>query len=233
MTQPPTANSAATGAPDWGHWLDPGETLIWTGRPAPGWRYTRQDFAISLFGVILLCVVLLLMITIVRTALNSTDPPALPVRGILLTLFITVSGVMLFGTWWMIAGHRRNRERTLEATWYALTKGEAGAISAGRALIRVTGAWPKLSSWPITARLILDMQTDATTGTSAIDLGDFIDSGSEGERFLTRTGFARLSEGTMVCNLIRQLQIASQHPPTPRDLSDDGHPENNSAPDQV
>ncbi|WP_283176114.1 hypothetical protein [Gemmobacter sp. 24YEA27] len=196
--------TAPPAPPDWSRDLAPGERLLWTGRPAPGRRYGRNDLGMTLIGV-MVSLFAFLWIAFAATFLRdpAMAPGQAPLLGLVMVFCAIVAVLSLFLASWLLWRGWLTRERDLERSFYALTD--------RRALLRLTGppprfSRPKLTSWPILPESILEMTGDPRHGTASLHLAVLVTVDSDGDTSYTRTGFERLTDAEQVLQLVLDIQ---------------------------
>lgn len=183
----------------WEDWFQPGETLIWEGAPAPGFRQIPRNILLGLFGLPFLgagtftCYFGL-------TQLVGGSIGGL-VSGIFIiafgAIFVVVGGAMVFGTWLEeILAPRRTR--------YALTN-KCGYI-ATRMFRRTMQVLPIRPDTRVETQENID-------GTMTVYFHFETTRDSDGDQRLEKKGFEGLADGQEVYRLIRGLQSREGHEP--------------------
>ncbi|PZQ96691.1 MAG: hypothetical protein DI533_13955 [Cereibacter sphaeroides] len=182
----------------WEDYLDPGERLLWTGKPAQGVRVTKARIFTSIGGLFLLGFALFWT----AGASGGLWLPGGPrLEGPLLWFFIIFPLFGLPFIWlgfYVTIGHFFHDARQRAKTRYALTD--------RRALIAVAGPPRVLKSWPIVADTVIDYQP-GPEGT--IHLATETSRDSDGDVTKTRVGFDLIPEADHVYRLIRGIQTGT------------------------
>lgn len=179
----------------WEDLLDPGETLLWTGAPANGLRFTPRSLLISL-GSLFLLGFAVLWTALAGVGVWSGDwreeSGFLRVFAIAFPLFgLPFIAAGLYG----VIGHYITDAHNRARTRYALTD--------RRALIAVNGRQRMLRSWPILRDTVVDFHPGPE---ASIRFATEVHVDSEGDKTHTRIGFDRIPDGEAVMRLIRQIQ---------------------------
>lgn len=182
----------------WEDYLDPGERLLWTGKPAQGVRVTRGRVLTSLGGLFVLGFALF------WTAGASGGlwwPGGPKMEGPLFWFFVLfpLFGIPFIGLGlFMTIGHFFHDAKTRGKTRYALTD--------RRALIATAGPPRVLKSWPIRPDTVIDYQP-GNEGT--IHLATETSRDSDGDVTRTRVGFDLIPDADRVYRLIRGIQTGN------------------------
>lgn len=172
--------------PGWQGILDPGERILWQGRPDGRVDFTRGSLRQAAFGLPFLVFGLTWMTMTWQVVRDAPLPGILfPMIG----LFITLSGLwQTIGTFLWDAYLRRH-------TWYTLT--DRRAFVATQVMGRRT-----LRDWPVDAETLLDYD-GALPGTIW-----FAEAGARDRRFgrRGRVGFEMLPDARAVHGLMRKVQ---------------------------
>lgn len=175
----------------WEEWFEPGETLLWEGHPAPGFRYVWRNVFFTAFGIPFLGAGLFtagLGLSYIF-ALGGIWEAAL---GIVLTAFgipfITVGAGMMAGPWL----HEYLRPTRVR---YALTDRNAYIASRfWKRNMEVLALKPE-------GHIELEEHGDGTVSLY-FHFHDYKDS--DGDRRTDKKGFEALSDGREVYRLLRQ-----------------------------
>jgi hypothetical protein len=188
----------------WEDFLDPGETLLWTGAPATGLRVTPRGLAISLGSLFLLSFAVLWTAGAgvgLWSGAWREESGFLRVFAIAFPLFgLPFIAAGLYG----VIGHYFIDARTRARTRYALTN--------RRALIALNGRERMLRSWPIGPATIVDFLPGSE---ASIRFATEVQVDSDGDKSHTRIGFDRIPDGAAVMRLIRQIQTGTAQLDTP------------------
>ncbi|MFE3837366.1 hypothetical protein [Pseudogemmobacter sonorensis] len=205
---------------DWRAFLDPGEALLWSGRPRAGLRYDRQVAARSSPGLFILAFALL------WTGGAGAVAIAMVAQGGSAWRFV-ILGFPAFGLIFVWFGLEM-----LVLHWFrdaALRARTSYALTSRRALIHEGGHAPRLRSWPILPGTVIDYSPYTRHPPEVRILfatEEKVDA--DGDRTYTRTGFDRITEGARVMHLLRQVQTAQSPPrfdPHPDPSQDASPPE--------
>lgn len=170
-----------TAAPGWEGILDPGETIVWQGRPDPGFHVSPQDLFAAGFGIFFAGFALVWMI------LASGAGGAFWMFGL---IHFTVGLTLV----WRSAHGATTRRRH---SWYTLT--DRRAFIATDLPFR----GKTLKDYPITA----DTQISRIPGKLAtIHFAREQRSTDKGRRYWVNIGFERIADGDRVLALIRKTQ---------------------------
>lgn len=181
-------------APGWEGILEPGETILWQGRPEQGFYVGAGQVFTAVFGLFFAGFALFWMV------LASQGPGPFWMFG----LIHFGVGVAMVG--WSIWGSTYTRRNT----WYTLTDRRAfiatDFLTRGRAL----DAYPLRD-----ARVIFKAGPPDAVHFAEKELRS-----SKGRRYTVPVGFERLSDGAHVMRLIRE-QIHQTPGPTPDDETEE------------
>ena len=179
-----------SGAAGWDGILDPGEEILWQGRPDPGFAIPPDNMLRAVFGIFFAGFAVFWM------TMASVSPGRFWMFGLIhFAAGLGIAGEALV----MPTVRRRN-------TWYTLT--DRRAFIASRSLIGAR----KLDSHPITDRTRLSL-SDGTLGTV-----HFAEKSRRSGNRTTRTpiGFERISDAREVYALMRQVQRRGNETPEGR-----------------
>ncbi|TNF19198.1 MAG: aspartate carbamoyltransferase catalytic subunit [Rhodobacteraceae bacterium] len=164
----------------WDDILNPGETILWQGRPDGGFHLAIGQIAVAVFGVFFAGFAVIWMV------LAASGPGGFWMFGLL--HFAVGAGVTLHALFW--PGFRRRR------TWYTLTSERA--FIATDLPIRGRG----LKSYPITADTALQLE-DGPPG-SIWFAHEYRHTGKRSRR--VNIGFERIADPRPVLRLMTDIQ---------------------------
>ncbi len=173
--------------PGWDGLLEPGERILWQGRPAGRITASGLEWRRSLFGLLFFGFAVFWTYTAATTASTSHGP-----IGLVMSLFglpFIMIGLNLVGAsviW---------RAWVLRHSWYTLTDRRAfiGIRMLGRR---------SLKSWPITAQSVLDLD-EGPISTIWFASGRRRRGRRRGQ---SRIGFEQIADGREVLRLMRLVQ---------------------------
>jgi len=177
-----TANATAVSTPPgWEGLLDPGERIVWQGRPEPGFHFPVEKAFVAIFGMVFAGFALFWMVMASRAG------------GLFWSFGLIHFSV---GVWIIISSIFGDTIR-LRRTWYTLTDHRAFIATdmpfKGR----------QLQSYPITPDTRLDYRAGPP---DTIIFSRERHSGSKGNSYMVEIGFERIDEGDRVVALMRAAQ---------------------------
>lgn len=180
----------------WEDWFQPGETLLWEGSPAPGFRNYLQNVFFTAFGIPFLGagIVVIGIGLGSLSGLSGTWNLSTVALGVFLIAFgipfVVVGAGMVFGSW----VHDYLRPTRIR---YALTN--RNGYVASRMWKRSLDVLPIRKD----SRIEIEENRDGT-----ITIWFHFEQGldSDGDRQITRKGFETLTDGHEVYRRIRNLQ---------------------------
>jgi hypothetical protein len=182
----------------WEDYLDPGESLLWTGAPVTGLRVTPRGIATSLGSLFLLGFA---VFWTAGAGMGIWSGEWREADGFMALFFFVFPifglpfiAVGLYG----VIGHYFADARKRARTRYALT--------TRRALIAVDGRERLLRSWPIQPDTVVDFHPGPE---ASIRFATEVQVDSDGDKTHTRTGFELIPDGDTVMRLIRQIQTGT------------------------
>lgn len=176
----------------WEDWFQPGETLLWEGAPAPGFRQIPRNILLGLFGLPFLGAGLFTCYFGLSQMIGGGIGGF--VAGIFITafgaIFVVVGGAMVFGTWLEeILAPRRTR--------YALTN--RNGYIATRTFKRAMQVLPIRPDARVETQENMD-------GTMTVYFHFETTRDSDGDQIVDKKGFEGLADGYEVYRLIRDIQ---------------------------
>jgi hypothetical protein len=177
--------------PGWEGILDPGERILWQGRPDGRIAVTGEGIVQSVFGVFFLGFALFWTGAAFWMTAGSGTPLdfLFPLFGL---PFIAVGSYLVFGHWLWSAYARRH-------SWYTLTD--------RRAIIATAYFGKKaLQSWPIAPDTRLDLIEGPPDTIWFAEWTTRTKNGTQRHR----RGFERIEDGRRVLNLMRQVQRSEE-----------------------
>ncbi|SFC93022.1 hypothetical protein [Tropicimonas isoalkanivorans] len=168
----------------WEGILEPGETVLWQGRPRPGVSFTGFDLRRTLFGLVFLGFALFWVVG----AAHATGDAPLPVR----ILFPAAGFLFVFQGARLAGGDRLWRAWVRRGTWYTLTSQQA---------LIATEVFGRrgLDAWPITGRNAIELVEGSPGSIFFADTGGPFGRGR-------RIGFERIDDAREVLALMRRVQ---------------------------
>jgi len=165
---------------DWAGILDPGETILWQGRPDPGFVLRPAQIGVALFGLAFSAFAMFWMI------MASQAPGGFWMFGLI--HFSVGAGIIAWAFFWGPYSRRH--------TWYTLTDRRAFIATD----LPVVGK--RLKSYPITEDTVLDFESG---DLSTIIFHEERKRGKNGH-YTVRIGFERIHDGAKVYRLMRNVQ---------------------------
>lgn len=164
----------------WESILDPGENIIWQGRPDGAITLRPRNIMLLIFGLFFAGFALFWMIMVAQAGGGFW------MFGLL--HFAVGAGIVFAALFW--GAYRRRR------SWYTLTNTRA-IIATDLPLIG-----KRLKSWPITAESVLDLQQGPP---DTVNFAETIKRGKNGS-YRVSIGFERIEDGREVYRLMRDVQ---------------------------
>ena len=182
MTDIDTAHATAViPPPGWEGLLDPGERIVWQGRPEPGYQFRPEKLVVAVFGLFFAGFALFWMV------MASLAGGLFWMFGLIhfaVGVGLTVSSI--FGDTFR-----------LRRTWYTLTDRRAFVATD----MPLRGR--QLQSYPITA----ETRIDYLSGSPAtIHFARERRAGNKGNSYMVNIGFERIADGDKVMALLRAAQ---------------------------
>ncbi|RMF36852.1 MAG: aspartate carbamoyltransferase catalytic subunit [Alphaproteobacteria bacterium] len=165
----------------WSAYLDPGERIIWHGRPDGGFYVRPMNWAVAAIGIVFAGFALFWM----RVAAEAGG--GFWAFGLL--HFAVGIGIAVGAIWWGSFKRRRS--------WYALSNARAFIASELPLIGR------RLKSWPITADTPITLDDGAL---SNVWFASETRRGSKGRSYTVKIGFERIRDGREVYRLMRKVQ---------------------------
>lgn len=166
----------------WEGILDPGEQVLWQGRPVPGLNLTRDSIRQAAFGL-----------PVVFFGILWTSVTIAAQDGSLIARLFPLMGVaVLFLGLWRVCG---------QALWDAWVRARTVyTLTDRRVFIATDTGKRRLRSWPIDGMTLIDYD-GATPGT--IWFAESFNTTRPGRR---RIGFERIAEARHVHDLLRRIR---------------------------
>lgn len=204
-TAPGTATGTATGADSapgaadtvpsgWEGLLDPGETILWQGRPDQRFHLSFDKLPIAVFGLFFTGFALFWML---GAAMGGGN--------------FWMFGLIHFSVGAYMTGNALAGEALRHrATWYTLT--DRRAFIATRTLTKGR----QLQSFPIDKDTVFDYRAGPL---ATIYFNQQTRRGNKGSSYTVDIGFERIAEGDSVLALMRQIQTAAPREAHQKDTS--------------
>jgi hypothetical protein len=176
-------------ADQWAGLLEPGEEILWQGRPDPGFALKLSNILLAIFGFFFASFALFWM------AMAYQSGGGFWMFGLL--HFTVGLGFALSSVFWPTFRRRRS--------WYTLTNRRA-FIAANLPL-----RGKILQSYPITAKSTLELIDGAL---ATVNFAEKTKSGKNGS-YTVPVGFERITDGREVYRLLRQIQAGAPDKGTP------------------
>jgi hypothetical protein len=172
----------------WDGILDPGESIIWQGRPVPGFQLTGSSLVMTLFGMVFAGFALFWMLT-ARSMAGETNTGIIGLFWLFGLPFLAVGlGIVASATVWPIYRQKH--------TWYSLTRKRA-FIATDLPL-----AGKQLKSYPITRNDPLELVDGPLQSVYFATESHR----SDGTDHTVKIGFERLADGREVYRLLRDIR---------------------------